>query len=165
MLLAAELVLLGLALVAAVVLRGPRRPALALAALLVPVSLTAPGTAKELVEKARRDAELGPAAAALAATPSATRGRNLPLLYEAERRITPGSDYGIVRGRPREGQTGRRVRARSYGIAWMQFRLAPRVAKRGADAPWVLVFDSTPEREGIPARRTWQFGNDWLVQR
>ena len=165
MVLAAQIALLGLTLVLAVVLRGPRRPALALATLMVPVVLTAPESVERLVDAARLDAARSPRAAALVAPAAVREGRNVPLLEEAERRIPWGSDYGIVRGRPIEGLPADQTRVRSQGVAWMQFRLAPRVAKRGPDAPWVLIFDSTPVREGIEARRAWSFDGDWLVQR
>lgn len=163
--LAAQIVLIVLALVLPVVLRGPTRQALALAVLLVPVAVSAPGRAASLADGTRRDAGRGDGEAGLAAPRAATEGRNLKLLFAAEERIPWGSDYGIVRGELPADATAREGRARAYGIAWMQYRLAPRVAKLGADAPWVLVFDSTPEQAGISPRRAWRFGDDWLLER
>jgi hypothetical protein len=163
-LLAAKVVLTALALVAAFRLRAPGRPALALVALLVPIALSAPGTVREGVDDARRNAALSEREAGLYASGVARRGRNLPLTLAAEREIPEGSVYGVVVAR-RAPLAPRELRERAAGIAWTKFRLAPRIATSGTDADWVLVYDATPERAGIEPSRAWRFGDDWLVRR
>ena len=163
MLLGAQLVLLALTALLCIAARA-ERPRVALAAFLVPVSLTAPPTVVQHLKNAEQDFEHGPARAALFASPAAARGRNLPLLRAAQTLIPPTSVYGIVRRRPANSPAHER-RARSSGIVWMQFQLAPRIADRGDEAQWILIFDSSPRREGIAVRRAWRFGEDWLVRR
>jgi hypothetical protein len=161
-LIAATLVLVAIAVGLAAWLAGPHRPGLALAALLVPLAVTAPTTVRDAVDRTIRTVRLGPTAAALVAPRAAERGRNVPLTLAAERRIPPQSTYGIVMGRRLPGPRGR---DRFYGIAWTSFRLAPRISVRGSEARWVLLYDATPEDAGIPGRRAWRFGDDWLIQR
>ena len=163
---AASAVLGVLALAAAVRLRGPGRPVLGLLAVFLPVALSAPTTIDHGIDNARRNARMGDAEAASIAPPAAVRGRNFSLTVAAERRIPQGSVYGVVLARPPGGPLSPgEARDRFYGAAWTKFRLAPRIAVDGTDADWVLLFDTTPVREGIDPAQAWRFGDDWLVRR
>jgi hypothetical protein len=134
----------------------------AAAVLVLPIALTVGSTVRHDVDAIREHARLS-AVEADVEPPFAFPGyRNVPLLLGMRRLVPDDARIAFV---PRGGAAARRDYVRTGWVRWAAFVLAPRLVVAGSTAPWIVSVGRPPGDAGIVARRTWRFGDDWLVER
>jgi hypothetical protein len=92
------------------------------------------------------------AAPATAAPPAKFRKNGYArLAHLAAQRIPPRGTYALVPVTPQGSSF------------WLRYVLAPRIRTDPSRTHWVLVLGGTPAAAGVTPRRSWKFGNNWLV--
>ena len=129
------------------------------AVLAVPVAVTLGSTVRKDVDAIREHSRLGAVQAEVVPPFSFAGYRNVPLLLGVRRLVPEDSNIAFV---PREPPD---IYLQTGWVRWAGFVLAPRLVVEGRDAPWLVVVHRTPRAAKVHGRRTWRFGDDWLVER
>ena len=132
------------------------------AVLAVPVALTLGSTVRDDVDAIREHSRLTATEANVVPPFGFGASRNVPLLLGIRRIVPEDSSVSFL---PRGGDAARRTFVQTGWIRWVGFVIAPRLVDAGAHARWAVLVGRSPCEAGVRARRAWQFGRDWLVER
>jgi hypothetical protein len=138
------------------------RSLVACAVLVVPLALTVPKTIRHDVDAVREHSRLSAVEAGVVPPFDYGASTNVPLLLGIRRIVPPDASISFV---PRGGAGARRIFVQTGWIRWVGFVIAPRLVDPGDGSRWVVLVHQSPRQAGIQARRTWRFGDDWLVER
>ena len=138
------------------------RSLVACALLVLPLALTVPRTIRRDVDAIREHARLSAVEAGFVPPYDYGASTNVPLLRGIRRLVPSDESVSFI---PRGGPEARRIFVQTGWIRWVGFVIAPRLVDAGPGAPWVVLVHQTPTQAGIPGRRAWRFGHDWLVER
>jgi hypothetical protein len=124
------------------------RGLLAVAVLLVPVALVAPGYLRGEVQRANGDHSVF------------TRPFGV-----TQREYNQALAVGVVRHVPAHASVGTvGAHLAAYGTRWFAYVIALRQLT-DAQEKWTIVFGETPRQAHLDPVRSWQYGADWLVER
>ena len=118
---------------------------LAVAVLIVPVALVAPGYVRGEVHRANGDQSLF--------TPPPKVHYNEALIMGVVSHVPSHASLATV--------------GAQLGVTWMRwvsYLIAPRQLTDGG-AQWTMVFGETPQQAHLDPVRSWRYGADWLVER
>jgi hypothetical protein len=124
------------------------RGLLAVAVLLVPIALAAPG----FVRAERRDARAS-ARASVYTRPLRGRQVNHALLAGIIEHVPAHESVSVVNAQLETGW-----------IRWVAYSIAPRQLTE-TPARWTIVFGKTPAQARLHPAHAWRYANDWLVER
>jgi hypothetical protein len=121
---------------------------LAVAVIVLPVALVAPGYVRGEVQKANGSMAVFPAPLEIP-----RREYNEALAVGVVAHVPPHASLAAI-GTP----------LAAYGMRWLAYVIAPRQLT-DATAQWTIVFGETPQQAHLHPVRSWRYGADWLVER